>query len=284
VQSSKQRSSLGNKTQGLGTRGSSDADFLQTLQQQQQSGQALEAVFHSQNPPATPAAGADKGAAAAAAAAGAGARGPGARSPHPGTASNVTNVTNGPSFLSPSPGPWFGPSLDTPLPPAPATTPVSLPLPPPGSTPAAAAAAAAAGGGGGGQVAGAALAAAAAAASGVNPLLTNLPSSTKWGSGKGGASSLQRRLSGGAESIPHRLTSIAEVSDSMFDLVSWGRVSSAARLIHVKPGVVLCTRIKLGIFNDSAPGYACASFALAPSLLCRLHSPHTPRCSSCYFC
>jgi hypothetical protein len=205
VQNSKQRNSIGSTAQVLGSRVSSDADFLQILQQQQQQqqqpGQALEAVFHSQNPPATPAAGADKGAAAAA---GAGARG--ARSPHPGT---VINVTNGPNFLSPSPGPWFGPASDTPMPPAPVTTPVSLPLPPPGSTPAAAAA-----GGGGVQVQGAALAAAAAAASGVNPLLTNLPSSTKWGSGKGGASSLQRRLSGGAESIPHRLTSIAEVSVS----------------------------------------------------------------------
>jgi hypothetical protein len=182
--SSKHRSSIGGRGTALGHRSSSDADYLQTLQQVQ----GLEAVFHSQNPSATPGAG-------TAGAAGAGApKQHSARSPHHGAVSLTT----------PSPGPWFGPSLDTPLPPA--TT--SLPLPPPGGSNAAAAA-----GSSGAQTPGMA-AMAAVATAGVNPLLTNLPSSMKWGSGKAGASALQRRLSGGVESIPHRLTSIAEVHET----------------------------------------------------------------------
>lgn len=205
---------------GLAGRPASDAEYLQALQQQQQhqqhGGQGLEAVFHSQNPPATPAApGLNQQ----------GGGGPGLgkqhgsqRSPYPGAAAvGGSNVMNGHTLSSPSPGPWWGPNLDTPLPAAP-TPSALLPLPTPSSSKETGGAAGGAGAGGGGsggsQAAGggaAAAVAAAAAASGVNPLLTNLPSSNKWASGKGGASALQRRLSGGAESIPHRLTSIAEV-------------------------------------------------------------------------
>jgi hypothetical protein len=57
-------------------------------------------------------------------------------------------------------------------------------------------------------------AAAAAAATGVNPLLTGLPSTMRLGAAKGGAAGLQRRLSGGTDAVPppHRLTSIAEAA------------------------------------------------------------------------